>query len=140
MRNNNFCLTNIKQKMIVKKRKIMPGYEQIGNFIIELDAIYYLAYAGGSRELPSKQQKEWEKTNNLPGLLQVKERNKLGMQNNPNVIPLKGRDLLMFIKELKFMPFFDRAFNNTHLVKLTDVVIFESIKSKVYTNYSQIVE
>ena len=36
------------------------------------------------------------------------------------------------IEELKFVPFFDRAFNNTHMLKLTDVVVFESIKQKSY--------
>lgn len=116
------------------------NYEYIGQHRIDFDQMFYLTYAGGHRELPDKQQKEWNKTNNLPGLLQVKERNKLGMENNPNVVPLKGRDLLMFIKEMKFVPFFDRAFASTHLVKLTDIIIFESIKSKVYTNYSQVVE
>jgi hypothetical protein len=108
------------------------SYEDILGFRIYLSENYFLCYAGGKRLLPEKQQKEWNKTLQLPELLRVKERNKLGMENNPNVVPLKGRELLSFIKELKFVPFFDRAFAQTHLVKLTDIVIYESIKAKQY--------
>jgi hypothetical protein len=107
-------------------------YELIGQFPIYLDQQYFLAYAGGHRELPAKQQKDWNKTLQLPELLRIKERNALGMENNPNVVPLRGRELLAFIKELKFVPFFDRAFESTHLVKLTDIIIYESIKAKQY--------
>lgn len=107
-------------------------YEKIGNHPIYFDRVYYLAYAGGNRELPAKNQKDWDKTKNLPGLLQVKEQLKLGRDNNPNVVPLKGIDLLSFIKELQFVPFFDQYFEHTHLLKLTDVVIYESIKQKSY--------
>ena len=106
--------------------------EKIGDYIIYLDQMYYLCYAGGKRELDAKSQKEWNRTLSVPGLLQVKEQVKLGLDNNPNVVPLKGSDLLSFIKELKFVPFFDRAFNNTHLVKLADLVVYESIKAKSY--------
>ena len=107
-------------------------YEKIGQYTVYLDEVYYLAYAGGSRELDSKHQKDWDRTKSLPGLLQVKEQAKLGLDNNPNVVPLKGRDLMSFIRELKFMPFFDHAFEITHLVKLTDVIVYESIKAKSY--------
>lgn len=107
-------------------------YETIGNHPIYFDQVYYLAYAGGNRGLPEKDQKNWDRTKNLPGLLQVEERLKLGRDNNPNIVPLKGIDLLSFIKELQFVPFFDYYFEHTHLLKLTDVVIYESIKQKSY--------
>ena len=107
-------------------------FERIGQYTIFFDQVYYLTYTGGYRELSSKDQKEWNKTNQLPELLQVKERNKLGPSKNPNTFPIKGIDLLSFIKELNFVPFFDRAFETTGLVKLTDVVVFESIKAKSY--------
>lgn len=106
--------------------------EKIGNHIIYFDQIYYIAYAGGKRELPSKQQKEWDRTNALPGPLQVKERNKLGLDNNPNVVPIKGIDLISFFKELNFIPFFDQYFKYTNILQLTDLVIYESIKQKSY--------
>lgn len=107
-------------------------HEKIGNYTIYLDQIYYLAYAGGKRELEQKHQKNWERTLQLPGLLQVKEQLKLGRENNPNVIPLRGIDLLSFIKELQFIPFFDMYFEHTHILKLTDILIYESIKQKSY--------
>lgn len=110
----------------------MAKSEKIGQYTIFLDEIYYLAYAGGKRELTKKNQDNWNRTLSLPGLLQVKEQVKLGLDQNPNVIPMKGSQLMSFIRELNFVPFFDRAFHNTHLVKLTDLVIYESIKAKSY--------
>ena len=103
-------------------------FEKIGNYKIYLDDVYYLAYTGGARELGSKEQKEWDKTELLPGLLQVKERNKLGLDKNPNVVPLRGVQLMEFIKDLNFIPMFDRAFQSTHLLKLTDLIAYEYIK------------
>jgi len=108
------------------------AYEMIGKYPIYLDEEYYLAYAGGKRELPAKDQKEYNKILHLPLILQRKELKKIPQKNNPNVIPLKGRDLMMFIKELKFVPFFDTFFEQSHLIKLTDLIIYESIKQKSY--------
>jgi hypothetical protein len=113
-------------------------YEVIGNFTIFFDQMYYIAYPGGRRELTAKQEKEWVKANSLPDLAGVKEKNKLGLINNPNVVPIKGIDLLSFIKELGYVPFFDRAFNGktgtngTNMLQLSDVVVYESIKQKSY--------
>lgn len=107
-------------------------YFKIGKNVIFFDQIYYIAYAGGKRELPNKQQKEWNKTLQLPDLLKTKEQLKLGYNNNPNVIPIKGIDLISFIQELDFVPIFDQYFQHTHLLKLTDIIIYESIKQKSY--------
>jgi hypothetical protein len=108
------------------------SYEMIGKFRIELDKTYYLSYAGGKRELPQAQQREWNKTLQLPGELKLKEQYKIGLQNNPNVVPLRGVELMQFVKELKFIPFFDRNFDKTHLLQLTDLLVYESIKAKSY--------
>lgn len=108
------------------------GYEMIGKYPIYLDQEYYLAYAGGSRDLSKKDRKEYEKVLQLPLILQRKELKKIPQRNNPNLIPLKGRDLMSFIKELKFVPFFDTFFEQSHLIKLTDFIIYESIKQKSY--------
>ena len=94
--------------------------------------MYFLAFAGGSRELSAEHQKNWDKTKSLPGLLQVKERRKLGLENDPGVIPLQGIHLIEFIKDLQFVPMFDRAFDFTHLLQLTDPIIYESIRQKNY--------
>lgn len=110
----------------------MPRYEKIGQHVIEFDQTYYLAYAGGKRELPEKDQKMYNKTLALPFVLQRKELSKIPFDNNPNVIPLKGLQLLSFIKELNFIPFFDQYFQQSHLVKLTDVIIYESIRQRSY--------
>lgn len=110
----------------------MSKYEKIGKYTIYLDEIYYLSYAGGKRELTEKHEKNWKKTLHLPGLLKTKEQLKLGRENNPNVVPLKGRDLMSFIKELQFIPFFDQYFEHTHILQLSDIVVYESIKQKSY--------
>jgi hypothetical protein len=107
-------------------------YEKIGKYTIYLDQMYYLSYAGGHRELPVKQQKDWDRTLQLPGILKVKEQNKLGLDSNPNVVPLTGMQLMSFIRELHFVPFFDRAFESTHVIQLTDRLIYESIRLKSY--------
>jgi hypothetical protein len=110
----------------------MPKHEMIGQHRIDLDGLYFLAYAGGHRELAAKDQKEYDKILSLPFLLQRSELKKIPMEKNPNVIPLKGSQLLSFIKELGFVPFFDQFFQQSHLVKLTDVIIYEAIRQKSY--------
>jgi hypothetical protein len=110
----------------------MSRSERIGNYTIFFDEIYYLGYAGGKRDLPDKDMKEYNRTLSLPFLLQIKERNKLGLDKNPNVIPLKGIQLLSFIRELGFIPFFDKHFHISKLMTLTDLIVFESIKAKSY--------
>ena len=107
-------------------------YEKLGKHVICLSEMYYLTYTGGTRELESKKQKEWDKTNNLPLLLQIKERKKIGFDNNPNVVPIKGSLLVSFFKDKGFVPFFDSFFAQSKVLQLTDIVIFESIKQKSY--------
>ena len=106
----------------------------IGNRRIYFNETYFLTYAGGHRELDSKNQKNWDRTLLLPLELQRKERAKLGMMNNPNVIPLTGMRLLEFIQELNFTPFFTKNFEVDKTLVLTSVLIYESIKTKSYDN------
>lgn len=108
------------------------SYEMIGKYRINLNENYYLAYAGGHRELPEKDQKEYNKILSLPYLLQRKELAKIPFEKNPNVVPMKGRQLLSFIRELKFIPLFDSFFEKSHLVQLSDLLVYESIKAKSY--------
>lgn len=110
----------------------MAGFENIGKHRIYLDQIYFICYAGGRRELPEKDQREYNKIINLPFALQQKEKQKIPLEKNPNVVPLKGRQLLSFIKELNFVPFFDSNFENTRMLKLTDIIIFEAMRAKSY--------
>lgn len=111
-------------------------FEVIGNRRIYLNEMYFLTYAGGHRDLEKKKKDEWMRSLSLPDLAQKKEQLRLekiyGKEINPNVVPLKGVDLLMFIRELKFVPFFDQYFEHTKMIKLTEAVIFESIKAKSY--------
>ena len=93
---------------------------------------FFLLYCGGFRELDSKKQKEWNKTLGLPLLLKIEEQRKLGDLGNPNVVPVTGIQLLEFVKELKFVPIFDKFFEHSHRVKLTDLLVYESIKAKNY--------
>ena len=108
------------------------NFEKIGANRIYLDETYFIAYAGGKRDLPAKDMKEYQKAMNMPFLIQRKELKKIPFEKNPNVVPLKGRHLISFIKELNFIPMFDKFFDQSRLLKLTDLVIFESIKSKSY--------
>lgn len=107
-------------------------YEMIGKYPIYFSQQYFIAYAGGKRELEEKDQKEYSKILHLPYLLQRKELRKIPLEKNPNVVPITGMQLMSFIKELKFVPLFDTFFERTHLIKLTDIVIYESIKHKSY--------
>ena len=107
-------------------------YETIGKYKIFFDELYYIGYAGGKRELTKKDQDNWNGLLVLPYEIQLREKKRLGLNKNPNVIPIKGINLLEFIKDLKFTPFFDSFFEKTHLLKLTDLVIYESIKAKNY--------
>ena len=108
----------------------MPQFERIGQHVINLNETYYLAYAGGKRELPAKDQKEFNKLITLPFLLKQQELSKIPLDRNPNVVPMTGRRLLSFIKELRFVPLFDLNFKDSHLLQLTDVIIYESIRQK----------
>ena len=110
----------------------MSQFERIGSHKIYFNERYYLAYAGGKRELSSTDQKEYNKIISLPFILQRKELSKISFDKNPNVIPLTGRQLLSFIKELHFVPLFDQFFEQSRLMQLTDVVVFESIRQKSY--------
>jgi len=107
-------------------------YEMIGQYPIYFNEVYYIAYAGGKRELKKEDQKKYDKILHLPFSLQRKELKKIPMEKNPNVVPIKGIDLLSFVKDREWVPFFDQFFNQSHLIKLTDIIVYESIKQKSY--------
>ena len=107
-------------------------YTRIGQYTIHWDEIYFIAYAGGKRELPEKDQKEYNKIHSLPFALQRQELKKLGPEKNPNLIPIKGLDLLSIIKELGYMPFFDQFFEQSKMLQVNDSIVYESMKLKSY--------
>lgn len=114
-------------------------YSKIGQNIIEWDEIYYIAYAGGKRDLLEKDMKEYNKAANsgLPDLLRAKEIAKLGLDKNPNVVPVKGIIIIEFFKDRNFVPFFSPNFmrcgyHGYRLLLLNDKIIYESIKQKSY--------
>lgn len=109
-------------------------YSQIGQHVIEWDEVYYIAYAGGKRDLPEKDMKAYNNIvkGGLPDLLRAKEILKLGFDKNPNVVPIKGLALLEIIKEKQFVPFFDLSFKHSKLLQVNDLIIYESIKQKSY--------
>ena len=47
----------------------MPGYEKIGKYVIYLDDLYYLTYTGGKRELPKREQDEYNKIINSSNII-----------------------------------------------------------------------
>jgi hypothetical protein len=110
----------------------MAGFTPIGNRRIYHDETYFVAYAGGKRELPSKEQKEYNNILRLPFLLQRKELKKLGFENNPNVIPIKGVKLIEVFKVSNFLPLFDHFFDQSRLLTVTDEIVYESIRQKNY--------
>ena len=107
-------------------------YQQIGEYKIFFDETYFVAYAGGKREIPEKDQKTYNKILTLPFDLKMKELHKFGLAKNPNVIPISGRILLEFIIDGKFVPFFDTFFNETKLLQISDFIVYESMKAKSY--------
>lgn len=114
-------------------------YSQLGKNTIYWDQTYYIAYAGGKRDLPEKDLKEYNKAANggLPDLLRAKEILKLGFDKNPNVVPIKGINLIELFKDRSFIPFFSPDFMKEgsagyHLLQITNQIIYESIKQKSY--------
>ena len=107
-------------------------YAQIGPYIIYWDEIYYIAYSGGKRELPAKDQKLYEKTLLLPEVLKRKELKKLGPAGTPFTVPIKGIDLLEIIKDAGYTPFFDRFFNESKMIQVNNSMVYESMKQKSY--------
>lgn len=110
----------------------MSGFETIAKHRIYLNQKYFLAYAGPPRDLCEKDKKEYQKIVSAPFQIYRTELKKLPFEKNPNVIPMTGMQLLEFIKDLKFIPLFDQYFEQSHLLQLTDAVIYESIKAKSY--------
>ena len=107
-------------------------FTKIGKYIIEWDGIYYIAYAGGKRELSVKDQKDYNKTLMLPEQLKYVEIKKLGPDKNPNLVPIKGLDLLTIIKEAGYMPFFDQFFEQSRVLQVNNAIVYESMKQKSY--------
>ena len=112
-------------------------YDRFMGRTIFFDKIYYITYAGGKRELDSKNQNNWNKTLNLPHNLMVKEQKKLGPQNNPNVVPISGFKLLEFIRDKHLVPVFDKFFDQSGFLSLTNIVEYEYIKSHSATNLNR---
>lgn len=110
----------------------MAGSTAIGNRRIFHDETYFVSYAGGKRELAAKDQKEYNNIMKLPFLLQRKELKKLGFDKNPNVIPITGIKLIEIFKTSHFMPIFDFFFEQSHLLTVTDEIVYESIRQKNY--------
>ena len=81
-----------------------------------------------------KDLKEYNRAANggLPDLLRAKEILKLGFEKNPNVVPIKGLQLLELFKDRQFVPFFDSNFKFSRLLQVNDKIVYESIKLKSY--------
>lgn len=110
----------------------MPRFEKIGAHRIYFDETYFIAYAGGKRALSEKDQKEYNKTLQLPLILQRKELRKIPMEKNPNVFPIKGINLMTIVKEMGGVPFFDYFFEQTKTLQITDRIAYEAMRNKNY--------
>lgn len=109
-------------------------YTKLGRYTVFWDEIYFIAYAGGKRELPEKDQKEYDRIakGSMPDVLKTVEIKKLGNEKNPNLIPIKGIDLLSIIKEANYMPFFDKFFDVSKTLQVNNAIIYESMRQKSY--------
>ena len=105
---------------------------QFGKYTIHGDQMYFLAYAGGTRELQKKDQDNYNKILTLPFEAQRNELKKIGFEKNPNVVPIRGKDLLDVIRDKKLVPFFDCFFDQSHLLQINDIIVFESLRAKSY--------
>ena len=110
----------------------MTRSTRLGNFIVEWDEVYYLAFSGGRRELPEKDQKEYNKILTLPGTLQQVELAKLGPDKNPGLIPITGMQVVELIKDARKIAFFDPNFVKTRRLLVNDLIVYESMKAKSY--------
>ena len=107
-------------------------YETISGHRIYMEETYYLAYAGGMRSMTAAEEKEYRKILSLPFLLRQEEMKKQGPSKNPNLIPIKGRQLLEMIIDGKFVPFFDMFFEQSKTLQINDIIVYESMKMKSY--------
>lgn len=103
-----------------------------GAYTVYPDQTYFLAYAGGKRDLLIADQKNYERALGLPLLAQIEELRRLGNEKNPNVVPIKGSELITLIRDRELVPMFDKFFEYTHLLQVNSLIIYESIKAKSY--------
>jgi len=103
-----------------------------GQYVIDTDDTYFLAYGGGRRGLLKQDQADYDKAISLPWEAQRSELKRLGHTKNPNVVPISGKDLIELIREKNMVPFFDQFFEQSHLLQVNDVLIFESMRAKSY--------
>jgi hypothetical protein len=68
----------------------------------------------------------------MPDVLKNVEIKKLGQEKNPNLIPIKGLDLLGIIKEANYMPFFDKFFDVSKTLQVNNAIVYESMRQKSY--------
>ena len=107
-------------------------YIKVGRNSIFFDETYFIAYTGGKRELPEKQKKEYNRLIRMPFEIKKKEMLKMPMENNPYLVPIKGIVLAEFIKERGFIPLFDKFFEHTKMIQLSDAIVYEAMKAKNY--------
>lgn len=105
---------------------------RFGKYEIKGSETYFLAYAGGKRELQKKDQDNYNKIIALPMEAQRMELKKLGFEKNPDVVPIRGDKLIEVIRDKKLVPFFDRFFDQSHLLQINDIIVFESLRAKSY--------
>jgi len=106
---------------------------RFGIYEIYHEQMYFLAFAGGKRELGKADAKEYERAIILPpGEARQQELRRLGPAKDPNMVPISGAKLLELIKDASFTPFFDKFFNQTHVLQINDSIVFESIKQRNY--------
>ena len=106
---------------------------KLGRYRIYSNVEYFISYAGGQRGLSKKDQTEYNKATSIPfGISRAKELYKLDKRKNPNVIPVMGIKIMEFIIDKKLIPFFDPNFEQTKTITMTDLVIFESLKTQKY--------
>jgi hypothetical protein len=108
-------------------------FTEIGKYRLYFDEEYYLAYSGKRRKLSKKDEIEYQSIIALPfGDYQRDLLHKLPRNKNPELIPLSGRRVLEYIRDLNFVPMFDLYFKDTRTITLTDEFAYEYILNREY--------
>jgi hypothetical protein len=111
----------------------MGKIHTFGKYEIDEDLVYYIAYAGGTREMSPKDEKEYKGVIALPyGAARQKALRDLGPEKDPHLIPIQGKKLIEIIIDANLTPLFDLYFDRTHALQISDEIVYESIRQKNY--------
>lgn len=98
---------------------------------IDLNEIYYLYFPEKKREMTEKQLAEYKGYQALPDKLRIMSISKMNPANNPNILPVTGRELIDISKNNRAIPTFDQ-----HFITNKKVTLFPAEAYDFFEEYS----